>query len=323
MIPPTLKQKLESQQRKSTSLDLSSLVESVLEGIFVGHSYRKETFGSLEDRNEPKNLNPVVVVLSVDWQPSWILESQKGGWKRILMNLFGNALKYTVSGFVHVSLSAKPVPATAVSSAQRIITLQIDDSGKGMSKDYLKYKLFTPFAQEDQLSVGTGLGLSIVRQLVTDLGGKINIQSEVGYGTTVKVSVPLDSPPQLSDSSSLESSSLMSAIRGRCEGLTLCLTGFEYYPDIRETPTGILSTHARCMLALKSSLAMIAEDWFGMKVKTASSLASAQGDILLGLQSKLDLPEGHVQEQALIVFEDAVGGSKSRETKGAYYLSQP
>lgn len=324
-IPSKLKQRLDSQPQKSTSLDLSNLVESVLEGIFAGHSYRKLTFGSLEDKKESKlkSNEDVMVILTVDWQNSWILEAQKGSWKRILMNLFGNALKYTHSGFVHVSLGMKTRPATFALPAQRAVTLQIEDSGKGMSNDYLKYKLFTPFAQEDQMSVGTGLGLSIVRQLVTDLGGKIDIQSEVGYGTTVKVTVPLNSPPQLSDSMSLESSSVMSDVGRRCKGLTLCLIGFKYYPDIGENPTGILSTHARRMLALKSSFTMIAADWFGMKITMAFSLASAQGDILVGLRSKIDLSEGHTQEQALIIFEDTVVGSRWRDAKGVYYLSQP
>ena len=173
------------------------------------------------------------------------------------------------------------------------------------------------------MSVGTGLGLSIVRQLVTDLGGKIDIQSEVGCGTTVKVTVPLNSPPQLSDPMSLESSSVMSDVRRRCKGLTLCLIGFEYYPDIGENPTGILSTHARRMLALKSSFTMIVTDWFGMKITMAFSLASAQGDILVGLRSKIDLSEGHTQEQALIIFEDTIVGSRWRDAKGVYRLSQP
>ena len=203
LVPSKLKQSLESQPKKATRLDLSMLVETVVEGIFAGHNYRKLTFEALDSKNQSNAHGPttfttshedVMIILSDDWQTSWVFESQTGGWKRILMNLFGNALKYTHSGYVQVSLKANTLPGSSTSPAQRVVNLQIDDSGKGMSKDYLKYELFTPFAQENHLSVGTGLGLSIVRQLVTDLGGKINIQSEVGYGTTVKVSVPLDSP---------------------------------------------------------------------------------------------------------------------------------
>jgi hypothetical protein len=325
------KEKLDSMAKKATNLDLSILVESVVEGIFVGHNYRKLTFGSLDRKIQLNIHDPttftasnedVMIVLSIDWNDSWNFGWQTGSWKRILMNLFGNALKYTHSGFIQVSLKSEVAPSNSFFPAERVVSLQIDDSGKGISKDYLKYRLFTPFAQEDHMSVGTGLGLSIVRQLVTDLGGKIDVQSELASGTSVKVSVPLESTPQLSDSA-LESNALVSDIRKRCKGLTLSLVGFEYYPDIGETPTGILSTKARRMLALKSSFITIAADWFGMEVSTASSLASAKGDILLGLRSKIALTEGHVQKQALIIFEDDIGDSLASEVKGVYYLSQP
>jgi hypothetical protein len=237
-------------------------------------------------------------------------------------NLFGNALKYTQSGFIHVLLKTDVHSRTAGAPEERFVVLQIDDSGKGMSKEYLKYKLFTPFAQEDSLAVGTGLGLSIVRQLVTDLGGKIDIQSEVSYGTTVKVIVPYPKAP-LPNSIMPESNELISDIRSRCKGLTMCLIGFEFYPDIGENPTGILSAHARRMLALRSSFVTIATSWFGMDVSTAGSPESAQGDVLIGLRSKIDLPDGHVQDLSLIVFEDIVGKSRARDAKGVVYLSQP
>jgi hypothetical protein len=331
-VPSRLKQTLDSQTIKATSLDLSFLVESVVEGIHTGHNYRTSTFRSLDGEKLSNGqlsttlaspTGEVIIILDIDWQASWVFASQSGNWKRILMNLFGNALKYTQSGFVLVSLSCKTIRASSTSPAHNVVTLQIDDSGKGMSKDYLKYQLFTPFTQEDQLAPGTGLGLSIVRQLVTDLGGKIDIQSEVGYGTTVKVSVRLDLPPPLSDSTSLENSRLISDTRRRCEGLTLCLVGFEYYPDLEENPTGILSPHARRMLALKSSLQNIAGNWFGMKVSIASSLASADGDIFVGLRSRMALLDGHMQKQALVVFEDTTGSGRCRDAKGIISLSQP
>lgn len=82
------------------------------------------------------------------------------------------------------------MPTTEFPS-RAIVALEVEDSGKGMSKDYLKHRLYSPFAQEDPLSVGTGLGLSIVRQLVTELDGAIAIQSEVDCGTTVQVTAPV------------------------------------------------------------------------------------------------------------------------------------
>ena len=302
-----------------------------MEGVSVGHSYRKS--GSLDSRTDRSGNDEtmqnasetnVMVILSVDWQTSWNLESEVGSWKRIIMNLFGNALKYTTSGFVHVSLRTNTISADSAGSTGQVITLQIEDSGKGMSKDYLKHGLFTPFTQEDPHAVGTGLGLSIVRQLVTDLGGKIDVQSEVGYGTTVNVSIPIGPSFNPLDTTIQESNSLITDIRARCRGLKVCFIGFEYYPDIRETPSGLLSAHARCMLAMKSSLTAMAVDWFGLEVTTASSAESANGDILMGIRSKSSLLKSdHVPRLPVIIFEDTTSGYGISDGKGVARLSRP
>ena len=316
---------------RSSLVDLGDLAETVVEGILVGHHYRKATLDSpIFTDVQKEEFNPhlskstagrdnVMIILTIDWQVSWLFDSQIGGWKRILMNLFGNALKYTNVGFVHVSLRAKPAQSTPSSDSRKHITLQIEDSGKGMSREYLKYELYTPFAQEDPLSSGTGLGLSIVRQLVTDLGGSIDIQSEPGLGTTAKVSVPLE-PSTESPETGI--SSVILDIRSKCKGLSLCLVGFDVFPDLSETPTGILSVHARRMIALKSSITTFAVDWFGMDVTTASSLVAADGDILIGLQSQLKLSDKVMKTQPLIVFED-VHREDRRQDYGIFYLPQP
>lgn len=67
--------------------------------------------------------------------------------------------------------------------ARSLITISIRDTGRGISADFLRSKVFTPFAQENSLSSGTGLGLSIVRSIVALLEGEITIDSEVGRGT--------------------------------------------------------------------------------------------------------------------------------------------
>ena len=118
------------------------------------------------------------------------------------------------------------------------------------------------------MSVGTGLGLSIVRQLVKDLGGNIDLQSEKCHGTKVKVVVPLESittpEPEL-----LENVSMVLDTKTRCKGLTICLVGFSYYPELGDTPTGILSAEAQRTLAFKASTTAYAVKWFGMSVTTA------------------------------------------------------
>jgi signal transduction histidine kinase len=82
------------------------------------------------------------------------------------MNLFGNAQKYTSSGFILVQLRTKEVEKRSGASngvaRQRMLVLNIIDSGRGMSSEYMERKLYTPFAQEDSFATGVGLGLSIV-----------------------------------------------------------------------------------------------------------------------------------------------------------------
>jgi signal transduction histidine kinase len=82
------------------------------------------------------------------------------------MNIFGNANKYTDTGFIMVQLRIceieKVNPATAQISYQHVLVMRIIDTGRGMSMEYMKRKLYTPFAQEDSFSPGIGLGLSIV-----------------------------------------------------------------------------------------------------------------------------------------------------------------
>lgn len=221
-------------------------METVVEGIFAGHTYRKSSLDSSGSRRRSNStdsisittsLADIIVVISIEWQKSWVFESHVGGWKRIVMNLFGNALKYTKSGFVHVSLRAEHAP-TSESSNRVIATLEIEDSGIGMSKSYQKHRLYCAFAQEDPMSVGTGLGLSIVRQLVTELDGTIGIHSEEGSGTTVRVTAPVEPSPETTEALSADCCSLLSEVRSKCENLTMCLVGFDEPPTNEELEFG-------------------------------------------------------------------------------------
>lgn len=237
------------------------------------------------------------------------------------MNLVGNSLKYTRSGFVHVSLVAETAKSTLELPTQQHITLQIQDSGRGISSDYLKNNLFTPFAQEDQLSPGTGLGLSIVRQLVANLGGTIDVQSVVGYGTTVNITVPIHDYSHDRDLGLSDLNLLIDSTRARCKGAKLCLVGFEYYPDIGEEPTGILSAYARFLMALKSALTKMAADWFQMEVVTASSVRDVQGCVLIGLRSKWDQLELYAGKYPMILVEDTAE-ERPRDHEGVFSFPQ-
>lgn len=100
----------------------------------------------------------------------------------------GNALKYTPSGMVKVKLfTDERDNASNHISSMTNVTLQVEDTGIGMTQDFIKNDVFIPFRQADHHSVGTGLGLSIVKEVVKDFRGSIDVASELGKGSCVSV----------------------------------------------------------------------------------------------------------------------------------------
>jgi signal transduction histidine kinase/CheY-like chemotaxis protein len=110
--------------------------------------------------------------------------------KQILLNLIGNAIKFTESGNVHVLVSAKSVN----DKDQQNITFNVADTGIGITQANLS-KLFKPFFQIDNISTrkygGTGLGLSICKKLVEMMGGMISAESIEGSGSVFTFMLPL------------------------------------------------------------------------------------------------------------------------------------
>lgn len=109
--------------------------------------------------------------------------------RQILINLLGNAVKYTEAGFVNLSVSTKRAKKENVCD----LIIEIKDSGIGISKKDL-HKIFESFEQSGGGSTrhygGTGLGLSITKRLVTLMGGEISVTSKQGEGSTFTVLFP-------------------------------------------------------------------------------------------------------------------------------------
>lgn len=114
--------------------------------------------------------------------------------KRILINLIGNALKFTQKG--HVELKIKEIP---VKNKKRSTMLQftVQDTGIGMPKDKQKV-IFEKFTKLDPSNrgkyKGTGLGLSIVKEFIFDLDGDIEVISGANAGTTIVCTIPFKLP---------------------------------------------------------------------------------------------------------------------------------
>ncbi|MCD6040012.1 MAG: arcB 1 [Gammaproteobacteria bacterium] len=109
--------------------------------------------------------------------------------KRILINLIGNAVKFTKSGHIKIILLAEKQ-----SNYQALIKLIIEDSGIGISQDK-KEIIFKKFVRLNPsytgLYSGWGLGLAMVKQLVEIMEGTIEVQSEIGKGSTFICTLPL------------------------------------------------------------------------------------------------------------------------------------
>jgi signal transduction histidine kinase/GAF domain-containing protein len=179
----------------TADFDLAQLVEEVCDTVCAGHTFRKThnaNGGAIYDQAENTIINArnshgsVVVSLIVAPFVSWTVRSQPGALRRIVMNILGNALKYTDSGFIAIALQQSTASHPAIDLA-----LTIEDSGRGMSANYQRTKLFSPFSQEDPFSSGTGLGLSIVKQIVESLEGEIEVKSTLNVGTQIKITMQL------------------------------------------------------------------------------------------------------------------------------------
>lgn len=151
--------------------DLGELVQDAVEAVHYSHLSERAFQLSLKngrDIHRGANLyilqngkyiagsdQPLLVTVDIE-KRDWTLPMDAGVWKRFIMNLFGNALKYTKSGRIEVSLRMVQRGADAGKGdlGKQQVCLMVEDSGRGISGDFLKYRLFTPFSQEDCYAPG-------------------------------------------------------------------------------------------------------------------------------------------------------------------------
>ena len=109
--------------------------------------------------------------------------------RQILMNLVGNAIKFTEKGGVDIRVGWRQSSET-----EAMFTLEVADTGIGIPADKLD-AIFEKFTQVDGSMTrnygGTGLGLTIVKQLSELMGGTVDVESRLGEGSTFRVVLPL------------------------------------------------------------------------------------------------------------------------------------
>ncbi|MBM2854604.1 MAG: Hpt sensor hybrid histidine kinase [Steroidobacteraceae bacterium] len=130
--------------------------------------------------------------------------------RQIIVNLLGNAIKYTERGHIIVRATA-----TEPAEASVQLRIEVEDTGFGVPEEQLE-TIFEAFTQGDSFETrkhgGTGLGLAITRELVTLLGGEVKATSRLGTGSTFWVTLPLAIPagaPRAADSFSAGVNSIL------------------------------------------------------------------------------------------------------------------
>jgi len=138
---------------------------------------------------EAKNVD-LAVQVDADTPDRW--SGDAGRLRQVVMNLVGNAVKFTRVGFVRVVVDL-PEPE-AKHAPQAVLRIRVQDSGVGIPPEK-QDSIFEKFTQADGSTTrefgGTGLGLAISRQLVSLMGGQLKVHSEPGVGSTFTLEVPL------------------------------------------------------------------------------------------------------------------------------------
>ena len=198
MVEVLLDTELTSEQR-SYAITISQSASALLTIINDILDFSKIESGRLDLKNEPLDFLTAVedvvqllavraeekeVVLIVRYAPRTprFLIGDPGRVRQILMNLVGNALKFTSQGHVLVDVSGHKHD-----SKHGILHIRVEDSGIGISKAACR-TIFDKFTQADESITkkfgGTGLGLAISNQLVTMMGGNLRVDSKPDQGST-------------------------------------------------------------------------------------------------------------------------------------------
>ena len=137
---------------------------------------------------------PIDLRVNVEENVPFVVIGDPKRLRQIIMNLMGNAIKFTSEGTVTIKIT-RECKNIALSKNQLGLRFEIIDSGIGMS-DEVSAKLFTPFTQADNSTSrkygGTGLGLSIAKKLVEIMNGEIGVISKEGYGSTFWFEIPTE-----------------------------------------------------------------------------------------------------------------------------------
>jgi len=136
----------------------------------------------------------LALTLDIDTIPSGALWGDKDRLKQVLLNLLSNAVKFTNAGSVTLKISSEAKGTSDPDECGRFV-FSVTDTGVGIPPDMQEH-VFEPFRQVEESATrsyeGTGLGLSIAKDIVTAMGGRMTLESEVGEGSTFAFSLSFE-----------------------------------------------------------------------------------------------------------------------------------
>jgi signal transduction histidine kinase len=126
-------------------VDINQIFEEVSESVCAGHAFREthSTPGDTHKPHVPCNLAHLATSLEINPRVNNLVRTQPGAIRRLVMNILGNALKYTDAGYIAVTMAANP----SKEPDKVDLKLSFEDTGKGMSLQFQKTRLWSPFSQ--------------------------------------------------------------------------------------------------------------------------------------------------------------------------------
>jgi len=199
--------------------------------------------------------------------------------RQVLINLAGNAVKFTERGSVTVHVSLQEETESAVR-----VKFSVRDTGVGIPPE-AQQRIFDSFTQADQSTTrrfgGTGLGTTIAKQLVELMGGKIGLESAVGLGSTFWFEIALDKQAERAGAGA-----------GELAGARVLLVGF---PEVRAEPIGASleawgAVPVRAATLEEAGDRIVAVD--GVSIKDVDTLHRVLGGERIGRGVRVDLLRG-------------------------------
>jgi signal transduction histidine kinase len=174
-------------------LDFSKIEAGHLEFEHIDFDLPDVVRGAVRMMNNSAREKHISLVCEIGRELPSALRGDPGRFRQVIVNLLGNALKFSDGGEVHLSVTKQSETATHLQ-----VCVSVKDEGIGISPD-VQSRLFAPFTQADATITrqygGTGLGLAISKRLAEGMGGQIGVRSTVGVGSTFWFTARLEKSP--------------------------------------------------------------------------------------------------------------------------------